>query len=165
MPDRTERSPYHNMYLKPWRIRPSWPGNKYKKNCWLSDLIQNRLLSSDTFPFWRNQTYASNIRWAWIAHFRQSVWNIKIPIFGIHRIPQYHVSVAGGFLGWQIYRRPVELWRPSMHPFYLNVLRAFNEQNKPSSSYLCLKNAFSCFSCFCDRAIDMVKYLLAPQVL
>ena len=31
VPDRTERSPYHNMCLKPWRKRPSWPGNKYKK--------------------------------------------------------------------------------------------------------------------------------------
>ena len=44
MPDRTERSPYHNMCLKPWRIRPSWPGNKYKKKKEVVLLLQLLLL-------------------------------------------------------------------------------------------------------------------------
>ena len=31
VPDRTERSPYHNMCLNPDECAQSWPGNKYKK--------------------------------------------------------------------------------------------------------------------------------------
>ena len=44
VPDRTERSPYHNMCLNPDECAQSWPGNKYKKKSSWSRPDKSRFL-------------------------------------------------------------------------------------------------------------------------
>ena len=119
--------------------------NAFTIDCWI--LFKTVFFNSATYRFWQKTRHMYQILLKYELHFRQSTWNIKNPIFGIHRIPQYHVSVVGSFLGWQIYRgcssRTVGLWRPSIHPF---LPTDPNEQNKQYTAmrrpYMTLINHF-----------------------